>query len=171
MRKRICFIPVLIVAALTAIFGIDAGRAGERAKSKRPNLEKTHGDVRVVLLRIGQVVTSTNKPKFVVTYVVEIPKEGAFSDLHFRSDKELRLFVRGKPLEPHGEVSSGAMGFEKLPRRDELTKPTLHEGKAMIAQNIELTEFNVREKKLDVKIEFTWRGKEMSFDFKDVPMD
>jgi len=145
--------------------------AGQSAALKPLNLEQTRGEVRVVLLRAGQVVLTNNQTQFVVTYVVEVPAKGAFSDLSFSSNTEITLAVKGKPIEFQGESSSSAMDFKELSRQNELIKPVVKEGKEMLAQENVFKDLIVEAKKLDVKLQFTWRGNERVFDFKDVPLN
>jgi len=130
----------------------------------------SQGQVRVVLLRVGPVVSTNDRPTFVVTYGVEVPAEGAFSDLTFNSNDEIALVVHGKPLDYYGELSSGAMGFDALPRQSELSKPAIQQGKAMIFQDIVFTGLVVDAKQLEVRLQFSWRGTPLRFSFENVPV-
>jgi hypothetical protein len=159
------------VILLTLMATICLGFAGQSAALKPLNLEQTQGEVRVVLLRAGQVVSTNNQIQFIVTYVVEIPKKGAFADLHFSSNDEIALVVKGKPVEFYGESSSSAMDFKELPRQNELIKPKAIEGREMLAQDIVFKDLKIEARKFDVKLKFSWRGNERSFDFKDVPLN
>jgi hypothetical protein len=142
--------------------------AAEQRQNNSFNQEQTQGEVRVILLRVSQLIVS-NQPNFVVTYAVEIPVKGAFADLHFSSDKELALSVKGKPLYFPGSFSSTSMDFKALPRQNELIKPKVHEGKAMLAEEIVIAGLKVKASHVDLKIQFSWRGTEMKFDFQGVP--
>ena len=164
MKTRIKSLVVMAVVMIAAFF------TGDAAPLKPLNLEQTHSEVRVVLLRAGQMVSTNNQPEFVVTYIVEVPNKGAFSDLHFYSTNEIALAVRGKPFEFQG-FSSSAMDFKDLPRQEELSRPGARDGKSMIAQDIVFQGLKVDSKKIDVKLQFTWRGNKMRFDFKDVPLN
>ncbi len=160
-------VPVFVAMLMGALYG----NAGEQRPAKALNLEKSRGEVRVVLLRVGQVVSTNDHQMFAVTYVVEVPRKGAFSDLHFSSDMEITLAAHGKPVEFHGGTSSGAMDFKELPRQSELSKPATKEGKAMLAKEIVFEGLKVEAKKIDVRLQFSWRGSDMLFDFKDVPLN
>ena len=165
MKTRIKPLVVMAVVMIAAIF------TGDAAPLKPLNLEQTRSEVRVVLLRAGQVVSTNNQMQFVVTYVVEVPAKGAFSDLSFNSNNEITLVVKEKPIEFHGESSSSAMDFKELPRQSELIKPAAKEGKEMLAQEIVFKDLKIEAKQLDVKLQFAWRGNERVFDFKDVPLN
>jgi len=132
----------------------------------------SQGQVRVVLLRVGPVVSTNDRPTFVVTYGVEVPTEGAFSDLSFNTKDEIALVVHGKPLDDAllGELSSGAMGFDALPRQSELSKPAIQQGKAMIFQDTVFTGLVVDAKQLEVRLQFSWRGTPLRFSFENVPV-
>ncbi len=161
-----------MMTALAALFVLLClGAAKQPAPLKPLNLEQVQGEVRIVLLRAGQVVLTNNQMQFVVTYVVEVPRKGAFSDLSFSSSNEITLAVKGKPIEFHGESSSSAMDFKELSRQNELIKPVVKEGKEMLAQENVFKDLKIEAKKLDVKLQFTWRGNERVFDFKDVPLN
>ena len=162
----------LISTAMVAVFvGICLSSAVGRKLTKALNLESTIGDVRVVLLRVGPVISTNGPRSFAVTYAVEVPAEGAFSDLHFKSATQITLSVRGKPVQFGDGFSSGAMDFTQLPRQDELMRPATREGKAMLAMDVEIENVKIKAKKVDVKIQFAWRGKEQKFEFKDVPLN
>ena len=62
------------------------------------------------------------------------------------------------------------MGVDKLPRQDELVKPAIRPDKAMLGEEVVLEGVKVDAKKVDVKIQFSWRDNKMAFDFKDVPV-
>jgi hypothetical protein len=161
---------VTVKASLVAAFAsISLGIAGQQTPVKSLNLEQTRGNVRVVLLRAGRLISTNGQPEVVVTYVVEVPNKGAFSDLHFSLDNECILAVRGKPLECRG--SSSSMGFKDLPRQNELSKLVAREGRSMLAEEILFRSLKMEAKKIDVKLQFSWRGQEMVFDFKDVPLN
>jgi len=161
-----------MVAALATLFvSLCLGVTAQFAPLKPLNLEKTREQVRVVLLRAGQVISTNSQPEFVVTYVVEIPSKGAFSDLHFYSTNEIELKANGKVIEWNGGFSSSAMGFNDLPRQNELSKPKELPGKAMLAQDMVFSGLKVNAKKIDVNLQFTWRGSQQVFDFKDVPLN
>jgi hypothetical protein len=157
------------LAALLVLLCLGATK--QPAPLKPLNLEKIQGQVRVVLLRAGQVGLTNNQPEFIVTYVVEIPSKGAFSDLHFYSTNEIELKVNGKTIEWRGGFSSGAMGFNDLPRQNELSKPKELPGKSMLAQDTVFDGLKIDAKKIDVKLQFTWRGSQQVFEFKDVPLN
>ncbi len=166
--KHFAFIAVPLVAILAATC---ISLAGNTPAVGKPTMEKNEGPVRVVLLRVRNIAGRNSQPRFVVTYGVEIPLEGAFSDLSFGSKDEIALIQNGKTLNTTGEVASGSMGFEDLPRQDELTKPVIPEGKAMLAEEIIFTGLTVQSKQIDLKIQFSWRGTPLHFDFKDVPVN
>jgi hypothetical protein len=171
MNRNINTIVVLTSAlAVSLAFG-SVGKAEPQAQLKPLNLEQIHGEVRAVLLRTGQVISTTNPLEFVVTYVVEVPTNGAFSDLHFSSDKEIALGIRGKPVVFHGSISTISMEFKKLPRQSELTEPKERAGKAMLAQETVFHGLKIDARKIDLRLRFDWRGREMLFDFKDVPLN
>ena len=143
--------------------------AGQAVPLKPLNLEKTQGEVRVVLLRAGKITSSEKEAQWVVTYAVEIPQKGAFSDLGFSSEDEVAVSVKGKAVECQGGFGSGSMGFDDLPRKGELSRPKVAPGNAMIAEDVVFRGLNIEAEKLDVKLKFTWRGTKLAFDFKDVP--
>ena len=143
--------------------------AGTLDATSKLNPDVRQGQVRVVLLRVGPVVATNDRPAFVVTYGVEVPTEGAFSDLSFNSKDEIALVVRGKPLDYH-ELSSGAMGFDALPRQSELSKPGIQQGKAMIFQDTVFNGLVVDAKQLEVRLQFSWRGTPLHFSFENVPV-
>ncbi len=160
-----------LTTALTALLAaLCLGAASGSAPLKPLNLEKTHGPVRVVLLRAGQVISTNNQPEFVVTYVVEIPSEGAFSDLHFSSSNEIELKANRKVIAWSGGFSSSAMGFNNLPRQNELSKPKEFPGKAMLALDIVYSGLKIDAKAVDLKLQFTWRKNQQVFEFKNVPL-
>ena len=130
----------------------------------------SQGQVRVVLLRVGPVVSTNDRPTFVVTYGVEVPTEGAFSDLSFNSKDEITLVVRGKPLDYRGGGGSASVGFSELPRQSELRKPALQDGKAMIFEDVTFTDLHIDAKQIAVRIRFSWRGTPQSFEFQNVPV-
>ena len=110
------------------------------------------------------------KPVNVRTYGVEVPTNGAFSDLSFSSNDEIGLVVGGKPIDFRGGLSSGSMGFGELPRQAELHKPALQEGKAMIFEDVTFTGLHIGAQQVDIRIRFFWRGSLLSFDFQNVPV-
>jgi hypothetical protein len=169
MNKRISSILRAILALFVlAVANVDV-RAAETSAGRKVSLEQTQGDVRVVLLRAGAITSPTNQDSVEVTYVVEIPLKGAFSDLSFGSD-EVTLTANGKPLNVSRQVTGSAMGFDKLPRQNELIKPVVRSGKAMIAEEVLFEGVNVRSKKVNVKIQFSWRGQPFTFTFKDLTL-
>jgi len=171
MKTRIHPIPAAAMLG-SLMAALSLGIAGLAAAPIKPlNLEQNHGEVRVILLRAGQVVLSNHLPVFVVTYVVEVPTNGAFSDLHFSSSNDITLGVRGKPIAISCPVSTGSMDFNKLPRQNELIRPSERAGKVMLAQETVFDGLNVDAPKIDVKLQFTWRKNPMLFDFKDVPLN
>lgn len=157
------------MAALSAIFM--AGWTGTAQKvPPEPTLEKTQGEVRVVVLRVANFTSLNQEPAFEVTYGIEIPQKGAFSDLSIRSSDEVALTANGQPVPTPGAVSSHSMGMDRLPRQHELVLPSVAKGKAMLGEQVEFQGLRVHAKKIDVTIRFSWRGKEMTFAFEDVPV-
>ena len=170
MKTQICSISASI-AALCVILVAGCGPPAEAPDATRKlNPDVSQGQVRVVLLRVGPVVSTNDRPTFVVTYGVEVPAEGAFSDLSFNSKDEIALVVRGKLLDYFHEFSSGAMGFDALPRQSELSKPAIQQGKAMIFQDTVLTGLEIDAKQVDVRLQFSWRGTPQHFSFENVPV-
>jgi hypothetical protein len=158
------------IAALSVILVAGCNPPAEVPDATRKlKPDVSQGQVRVVLLRVGPVVSTNDRPTFVVTYGVEVPTEGAFSDLSFNSKDEIALVVHGKPLDYH-ELSSGAMGFDALPRQSELSKPAIQPGKAMIFQDTVFTGLVVDAKQLEVRLQFSWRGTPLRFSFENVPV-
>lgn len=168
--------PAKAMTTLGAAFAVLLGllcpvSAGQAEPLKPLNQEKTQGEVRVVLLRAGKVISSEKEAQWVVTYGVEVPLKGAFSDLAFSSEDEVALSVKGKNINSWGDFGSGSMGFDDLPRQGELRKPEVAPGKAMLAEDVVFRGLKIDAEKLDVKIRFTWRGSPLTFDFKDVPLN
>lgn len=120
-------------------------------------------------MRVGPNISTNSQNEFVVTFGIEIPKEGAFSDLHIDSS-EVGLAVGGKGVVFQGETASMSTGFEDLPRKGELSKPATTEGKSMIFEDVVFKTLQIDAKQVDLKIQFSWRGTSMRFDFKDVPV-
>ena len=139
------------------------------AAEKKSTHEMSRGDVRVILLRVGNSTTTNNQPAFEVTYAVEIPKKGAFSDLKFKGE-EITLAAKGVPIQGATEVSSLSTGIENLPRPSELDHPTAQPEKAILGQHVEFTGLKVKEKTVDLTIRFTWRDRQLEFPFKSVPV-
>lgn len=166
-RKYFASIALL---AFSAIILTCVAKAGDNPGGKKTNLEKTDGQVRVILLRVQNTATTNGLQQFVVTYGVEAPLKSAFSDLSFSAKDELTLVVYGQPINHHHESCGSAMGSEDLPRQNELTKPVIAEGKAMLAEDITYSGLFVGAMKIDFKIQFSWRGEPMRFEFKDVPV-
>jgi hypothetical protein len=115
-------VPVKAMTMLSAASAVLSGsfclaEAGQSLPLKPLNQEMTQGEVRVVLLRAGKVSSSEHEAQWVVTYGIEVPQKGAFSDLGFSSADEVTLAVKGKAVEGLGGWSSGAMGFDDLPDR------------------------------------------------------
>ena len=167
-----------IKLAVAAIFAVIAssylGFAKQPSSLKQLNLESTHGEVRVILLRAGQVVSTNGQTQFVATYAVEIPDQGAFSDLHFYSNTELNLAVRGKAVD-FSKIEGSAMGFDELQQKTDLIKLETTKGKAMITEDIIIGNLNgdlkLDAKKIDVIVQFDWRKLPQKFVFKDVPLN
>jgi hypothetical protein len=141
---------------------------------KRPTatlpIEQSHGDVRVILMRVGQIRSPDNKPAIEVTYAVEIPQQGAFSDLHFFSNNEVTLAIDGKPVQPPGGFSSSSLGLDELPRKHELQKPEVRQGKAMIGQEVVVEGVQTQSRSIDVQLRFSWRHQQLAFSFPDVAL-
>jgi hypothetical protein len=133
------------------------------------NLEQINQQVRVVLLRASPNSPTNGQPDFVVTFGIEVPKEGAFSDLHIDSN-EVELTAGGRPIAFRGETVSTSTGFENLPRNGELSKPVVTEGNSMIFEDVIFKALQIDAKHADLKILFSWRGTPMRFDFKNVPV-
>ena len=85
MKKQIRSISAFI-ATLCVILVAGCSPSAEAPDATRKlNPDVSQGQVRVVLLRVGPVVSTNDRPTFVVTYGVEVPAEGAFSDLDRKS--------------------------------------------------------------------------------------
>jgi hypothetical protein len=164
-------IRVCLLAAAALLGPVFAGNAQPKPALRPLNLEQTQGDVRVVLLRAGRVTSASNRLDLVVTYAVEVPTNGAFSDLQFSSADEIALVVHGKLVDFHGNASTAAMDFEQLPRAGEVTRPKARPGKVMLAQETVFPGLKIDAEKMEVKLHFTWRGHARCFDFKDVPLN
>lgn len=104
-----------------------------------------------------------------VTYGVEVPQKGAFSDLIFGSTEEVAASAGGKPITATKGSSSLSTGFKDLPRLGEMTEPLISQGRAMIAEEVVWEGTVVESKTVDLKIQFKWRGGDRVFNFKDVP--
>jgi hypothetical protein len=161
--------PATTMAVLCATFLLAWTGTAQKVAPK-PTLEKTQGQVRVVLLRVANFTSSNHEPAFEVTYGIEVPQKGAFSDLSIRSDDAVALTEKGQPVLTPGAVSSGSMGMDKLPRQDQLVLPTVAKGKAMLGEQVEFEGLKITTKMIDVTIRFSWRGQAMTFAFKDVPV-
>ena len=170
MKFKTKTIKFAIAAFVAVIASSCLGFASQLAPLKQLNLEITQGEVRVVLLRAGQVISTNGQIQFVATYAVEIPDKGAFSDLHFYSNTELNLAVNGKPVE-FNNIESSEMGFDELLQKTDLNKLETHTGKAMIAQDVVIKDLKIDAKMVDVIVQFDWRKNPMKFDFKDVPLN
>ena len=112
--------------------------------------------------------------QFVATYAVEIPSQGAFSDLHFYSTNELNLAVHGKVVE-FSKFEGSTMGFDELQKKTDLLQPETTKGKSMIAEDILIGNLDgnlkLDAKKADLIVQFDWRKNPMKFVFKDVPLN
>ena len=170
MKKQIRSISAFIATLCVILVAGCSPPAEAPDATRKLNPDVSQGQVRVVLLRVGPVVSTNDRPTFVVTYGVEVPAEGAFSDLSFNSKDEIALVVRGKLLDYFREFSSGAMGFDALPRQSELSKPAIQQGKAMIFQDTVLTGLEIDAKQVDVRLQFSWRGTPLHFSFENVPV-
>ena len=170
MKKQIRSISAIIATLCVILVAGCSPPADAPDATRKLNPDVSQGQVRVVLLRVGPVVSTNDRPTFVVTYGVEVPAEGAFSDLSFNSKDEIALVVRGKLLDYFREFSSGAMGFDALPRQSELSKPAIQQGKAMMFQDTVLTGLEIDAKRVDVRLQFSWRGTPQHFSFENVPV-
>ena len=165
--------------AAAAIFAVIVSTclvfAKQPVKLKQLNLEITHGEVRVILLRAGQVVSTNGQKQFVATYAVEIPDKGAFSDLHLSSDTALNLAVRGQAIAFSFSKGNTCMGFEDLQKETGLQMPETTKGKAICADELLIGnldgDFKIDSKKVDVIVQFDWRKNPQKFVFKDVPLN
>jgi hypothetical protein len=159
------------IAFLVAIaLGICSVTAETLPPLKALNLEQTQGEVRVLLLRAGKINATNDAKPLVLTFAVEVPAKGAFSDLHFNSADEITLTTQGKPIKMNS-FSGSLIDFKDLSRQNELTRPMVKEGKQMIAEEIVLKDINLDVHSIDVKFHFLWRGNKMNFVFKDVPLN
>jgi hypothetical protein len=163
------------IAAFVAVIASSClGFASQPALLKQLNLEITQGEVRVILLRAGQVVSTKGQTQFVATYAVEIPSQGAFSDLHFYSTNELNLTVSGQVVK-FSKFSGSAMGFDELQEKTDLHKLETTKGKSMITEDILIGnvegDLKLDAKKADVIVQFDWRKNPMKFVFKDVSLN
>lgn len=132
------------------------------------NPELRQGEVRVCLLRAGPLISTNGESGFEVIYAIEIPKQGAFSDLKIDNFDEIALFVRGKAIDVSGASSSGSMRFEDLPGFGQLTKPVTPEGRALITTEVNFPKLKIDSEEIDIRVVFTWRGEKLKFDFKRV---
>lgn len=165
----------LTAAAIFAVVASSClGFASQPAPLKQLNLESAHGEVRVILLRAGQVVSTNGQTQFVATYTVEIPEKGAFSDLSFSSSNEFILAVRGKAVE-FSKFEGSSMGFDELHQKTALIKLETTRDKSMITEDIVIGaldgDLKIDAKKVDVIIQFVWRKNPQKFVFKDVPLN
>ena len=167
-QSKACLISIVPLVAIA--LGICFATAENPKPLKALNLEQSQGEVRVILLRAGWTASTNNAKPLVITCAIEVPVKGAFSDLHFNSADEIALTGHGKAVEFHS-VSSATMDLKDLPRQSELTRPATREGRAMIAEELTLNDIHLDAKQIDVKLHFLWRGNEMNFDFKDVPLN
>jgi hypothetical protein len=131
-------------------------------------LERTNGPVRGVLLRAGFDGPPGSGGAFGVTYGIEVPQPGAFSDLHIRSDQEASLTVQGKPVPFHGGTVSCSGGFNELRHKAELAMPRVGPGKAMLFEQVDWLGLKLDAVKVDVRIQFSWRKTPLRFDFANV---
>ena len=120
------------------------------------------------------MISTNGQIQFVATYAVEIPKQGAFSDLHFYSTNELNLAARGNAVD-FSKVESSAMMFDELQQKTDLLKPKTTKGKSVITEDILIGnvggDLKLDAKKVDVIVQFDWRKNSMKFEFKDVPLN
>jgi hypothetical protein len=138
------------------------------AAEKKPDAEMSKGDVRVILLRAGNALTTNKEPFFEVTYAVEVPKKGAFGGLHFGKSEEVTLSANGAVIKGARGVSSLSAGIETLPGASELAVPTAGPEKAILGQHVEFAGLKVKEEKIDITIRFDWQGRPLEFPFKGV---
>jgi hypothetical protein len=161
MRIFRCLFPaLLILSALTAhaAHAIDAGKTRELSR----------GDVRVILLRAENIITTNQEPAFEVTFAVEVPRKGAFADLAFGKIEQVKLSAKGKPITGRSDVSCIAAGIENLPRADKLARPVAQADKSILGEHVQFTGLKVKEKKIDITIQFHWRGELQTFPFESV---
>ncbi len=163
---------LLVIFALVAMLASAIpATAGDLQTARKANLEMSQGDVRVILLRTRSVVLTNGQSGFAVTFAVEVPQKGAFSDLAFSSDTEVVLIEGGKLLTPPGFSGMMYGSFKQLPFRNELIEPATTDGNAMCVEDVVFTGIAVHARKIDIRIQFSWRGSPQRFDFKNVVVD
>jgi hypothetical protein len=127
------------------------------AAEKKSDFEISQGDVRVILLRTVNSVSTNNEPVFEVTYAIEIPKKGAFSDLRFGKSEEITLSSKGVPIKDAHSLSSLSTSFETLPRSSELPRPVAQPEKAILGQHVQFTGLKIKEKQIDITVRLNSR--------------
>ena len=142
------------------------------ADSSKSSFEKTIGEVRIVLIRVGYLNGADGDRVFTVTYAIEVPQKGAFSDLKFSSEDEVVLSVKGKPIadKDFKEISSLSAAVEKLPAAAGMKLPVEGKGRAILGEEVDFKGLKIMGDRLDVKIRFSWRGQTMAASFQDVPV-
>jgi len=182
---------VVIVATLAVIScGVFFARAEKQKPLATYNPEQMQGDVKVVLLRVGKLTMFTDKcfsdsrvaqtigePVFLVSYLVEVPKKGAFSGLALKGSQGLDIIHDGHSI--IGQTEPGLIkafdgsseAFKNLSSRPDLRDRTIPDDKAGMVEEDTLQGLNVSADHVDLQIKFGWNGEDLIFNFKDVPLN
>ena len=189
-QNKMFRVAVVLLIALAAVCGGYFAFAAKQKPLATYNPEQIQGDVKVVLLRVGKLTMFTDKcfsdsqftqtigePVFLVNYLVEVPKKGAFAGLTLRGSQGLDIIRDGHSIIGQTEpglikaFNGDSQAFEKLSSRPDLRGRTIPDDKAALVEEDTLQGLNVSADQVDLHIKFGWNGKNMVFTFKDVPLN
>ncbi len=189
-QNKMFRVAVVLLIVLTAVCGGYFAFAAKQKPLATYNPEQIQGDVKIVLLRVGKLTMFTDKcfsdlrsarmigePVFMVTYLVEVPKRGAFSGLAFRSNDQLDVIHDGHSIASQTEpglvkgFDGHSESFEALASCVYLRDRVIpNDGAAMIEEDT-LQGLKVSADVIDLQIKFGWNGKDLVFTFRNVPLN
>jgi hypothetical protein len=183
-----------MATAMVAVAALLAGgcrpSVPPQSPSEKYNPEQTQGEVRIVLLEVGQLTVFTDKwhsdpavtgisaaPVFKVTYLVEVPEADGFGALAINSSNSVQVAVEGEVVsnEAVPEIvrsSSSVVGvFDQSGVKSYLSQPKTPAGRTALVEETVLRGLRIEADHVDLTISLSWKKKNMVFDFKDVPVN
>ena len=181
----------LALLTVTALFiGGCRPNVPPQSPSETYNPEQTQGEVRVVLLEVGQLTVFTDKwhsdpaesgvsaaPVFKVTYLVEVPEADGFGALAINTSNSVQIAVEDKVVSDEAvpeivrDSSSVAGGFDQSSVKSYLSRPKTPAGKTGLVEETVLRGLRIEADHVDLTINLNWKKRNMTFDFKDVPVN